>query len=193
MAIENPWHDIPVGNKSPEVINAVIEIPKDSTVKYELDKDTGLLKLDRFLYSAVHYPGDYGFIPQTLWEDGDPLDIVILTGRPVLPMTLVEARIIGVLRMVDDGEKDDKLLAVYNKDPRYAEIEGIKDIPRHIIAELKHFFETYKHLQGKEAKILEILDKKDAYKSIEHAKKLYDLKFRPDVLTNIIQAKSKDH
>lgn len=183
MTVKNAWHDITVGKNSPNVVNAIIEIPKDSKVKYELDKETGMLKLDRFLYSAVHYPGDYGFIPQTLWEDGDPLDIVILTGRPVYPMTLVEARVIGVLRMVDDGEKDDKIIAVYNNDPRFAEIEGMKDVPRHIIAELKHFFETYKILQGKEAKIVEILDKKDACKSIEYGQKLYDLKYRPDTLT----------
>lgn len=184
MTGKNPWHDISVGSKTPEIVNAIIEIPKDSKVKYELDKESGLLKLDRFLYSAVHYPGDYGFIPQTLWEDGDPLDILILTGRPVYPMTLAEARIIGVLRMVDDGEKDDKIIAVYNHDPRFAEIEGMKDVPKHIIAELKHFFETYKQLQGKDCKILEILDKKDAHKSVELGKKLYAMKYNPDSFTN---------
>ncbi len=184
MAIENPWHDVCVGEKAPSVINAIIEIPKDCKQKYELDKDSGLLKLDRFLYSAVHYPGDYGFVPQTLWEDGDPLDVIILTNRPVYPMTLVSVRVIGVLRMVDDDEKDDKIIGVYDCDPRYAEYDGIKDIPKHIIAELKHFFETYKQLQGKECKILEILDKKDAMKDVELGRKLYDLKYRPDVLTN---------
>ncbi|MCA9485749.1 MAG: inorganic diphosphatase [Nanoarchaeota archaeon] len=184
MTGKNPWHDLSAGKNTPEIVNAIIEIPKDSKVKYELDKDSGMLMLDRFLYSAVHYPGDYGFIPQTLWEDGDPLDILILTGVPVYPMTLAETRVIGVLRMVDDGEKDDKILAVYKNDPRFAEMESIKDVPRHIIAELKHFFETYKQLQGKNAKILEILDKKDAFKSIELGKKLYDLKYRPDSLTN---------
>lgn len=185
MAIENPWHDIEVGKESPEIVNAVIEIPKDSKQKYELDKETGMLKLDRFLYSAAHYPGDYGFIPQTLWEDGDPLDILVITTRPVYPMTLVKVRILGVLRMVDDNEKDDKIIGVYDCDPRYKEFEGIKDIPKHIIAELKHFFETYKQLQGKECKILEILDKKDALKDVELGQKLYDLKFRPDKLTEI--------
>lgn len=183
MTSKNPWHDVSIGSHMPDVVNAIVEIPKDSKVKYELDKESGLLKLDRFLYSAVHYPGDYGFIPQTLWEDGDPLDIIILTGRPVYPMTLAETRPIGVLRMIDDGEKDDKIIAVYNHDPRFAEIEGMKDVPKHIIAELKHFFETYKQLQGKHCKILEILDKKDAHKSILDGKKLYTLKFNPDALT----------
>lgn len=184
MTIQNPWHDVSVGDKAPEIVNAIIEIPKDSQLKYELDKETGLLKLDRILYSAVHYPGDYGFIPQTLWEDGDPLDIVILTSRPVYPMTLVSVRILGVLRMVDNNEKDDKLIGVYDCDPRYKEYEGIKDIPKHTIAELKHFFETYKQLQGKECKILEILDKKDAVKDVTLGQKLYDYKYRVDKITN---------
>lgn len=184
MAVKNSWHDVSVGEKAPAVINAIIEIPKDCKQKYELDKESGLLKLDRFLYSAVHYPGDYGFVPQTLWEDGDPLDVIVLTNRPVYPMTLVSVRVLGVLRMVDGDERDDKIIGVYDCDPRYAEYEGIKDIPKHVIAELKHFFETYKQLQGKECKILEILDKKDAMKDVELGKKLYDLKFRPDILTN---------
>ncbi len=178
MATHHPWHDIEVGENSPEVINAVIEIPKDSKLKYELDKKSGLLKLDRFLYSAVHYPGDYGFVPQTLWEDGDPLDVIVLTNRGVYPMTLASVRVIGVLRMVDGGEKDDKIIGVYDCDPRYREIEGIKDVPSHIIVELKHFFETYKQLQGKQCKILEILDKKDAWRDVELGKKLYNLKYR---------------
>ena len=184
MKTLNPWHDISVGEKSPEVVNAIIEIPKDSHIKYELDKETGLLKLDRFLYSAVHYPGDYGFIPQTLWDDEDPLDIIILTNRAVYPMTLVSVRVIGVLRMIDDEEKDDKLIGVYDNDPRYKEFQSIKEIPTHILAELKHFFETYKELQGKKCKILQILDKKDALKDIDLGQKMYNLKYRPDILTN---------
>lgn len=185
----NAWHDIEVGDKIPGIVNAIIEIPKDSKQKYELDKESGLLRLDRFLYSAVHYPGDYGFVPQTLWEDGDPLDIIILTSRPVFPMTLASVRIVGVLRMVDSGEKDDKLIGVYDCDPRYSEVQGIKDIPRHTVAELKHFFETYKELQGKDCKILQILDKNDALKDIELGKKLYDMKFRVDRLTSSIHEK----
>ncbi|MEK6908909.1 MAG: inorganic diphosphatase [Nanoarchaeota archaeon] len=173
----NPWHDVSVGDKSPQIVNAIIEIPKDSKHKFEIDKETGMLKLDRFLFSAVHYPGDYGFLPQTLWYDNDPIDIIILTQRPVYPMTLVSARIIGVLRMFDGDEKDDKLIAVYNSDPRYEEIKDVKDIPKHTIAELKHFFETYKELQGKKCKVLEILGNEDAYKDVEIAKIMYQEKF----------------
>ncbi|RMD67214.1 inorganic diphosphatase [Candidatus Pacearchaeota archaeon] len=187
--MENPWHAVEVGENAPREVNVIIEIPKDSKQKYELDKKTGLLKLDRFLYSAVHYPGDYGFIPQTLWEDGDPLDIIVLTNRPVYPFTLARVRVIGVIRMVDSGERDDKIVGVYECDPRFKELESIKDVPTHILAELKHFFETYKQLQGKECRILEILDKKDAWKDIEKGIKLYKLKFNPEFLTRKEESK----
>lgn len=173
----NPWHDISIGKGFPEVVNAIVEIPKDSQIKYELDKETGLLKLDRFLYSAVHYPGDYGFIPQTYWEDNDPLDIIILTSRPVASLTITKARIIGVLRMQDNGEKDDKIIAVYDNDPRFKEYNDVGDVPKHTIQELKHFFETYKQLQGKECKILEILGKKYALKDVELGRDFYKEKY----------------
>ena len=174
----NPWHDIQVGEKAPNIVNAVIEIPKDSKHKFEIDKESGMLRLDRFLFSSVHYPGDYGFIPQTLWYDNDPIDIIILTQRPVYPMTLVSAKIIGVLRMIDSGEKDDKLIAVYNTDPRYEEYSDISDIPKHTIAELKHFFETYKELQGKKCEVLEILNKDAALKDVAEASKMYQDKYQ---------------
>ncbi len=177
MAIENPWHDVSIGDKAPEVVNAIIEIPKDCQAKYELDKETGLLMLDRFMYSAVHYPGDYGFIPRTLWSDGDPLDVMILTARPVFPLTLAKIRVVGVLRMVDGDESDDKIIGVYDSDPRYKEFQSIKDIPKHILVELKHFFETYKQLQGKKVKILEILDRNEALKDIVKASEMYKMKF----------------
>ncbi|MCL5730138.1 MAG: inorganic diphosphatase [Candidatus Pacearchaeota archaeon] len=179
MVSINPWHDVELGEigKIPGIINAVIEIPKDSKIKYELDKKTGLLKMDRFLYSAVHYPGDYGFIPQTLWDDNDPLDIMILTGHPIYPMTLVKVRVIGVLRMIDSEEKDDKIIAVYDDDPRYKEIRDVSDVAAHTLAELKHFFETYKQLQGKQCKVLEILGKENAFKDIERANEMYNGKF----------------
>lgn len=175
--MRNVWHEVEVGENAPSVVNAIIEIPKDCQLKYELDKETGLLKLDRFLYSAVHYPGDYGFVPKTLWSDGDPLDIIILTGRPVYPMTLVKVRPIGVMRMIDDDEEDDKIIAVYDCDPRFKEFNSIKDIPTHTLVELKHFFETYKHLQGKHVRIAEMLDREDAYKAIKKAQMLYQMKF----------------
>src|SRR6266567_50085 len=126
------WHDLPPGPHPPEEITAVIEIPFGSRNKYELDKKTGIMKLDRVLYSSVHYPGDYGFIPRTLHEDGDPIDV-----RPL-----------GVLRMLDRGEPDDKILAVALKDPYYDEMFDIADIPRHLLKEVEYFFFTYKDLEG---------------------------------------------
>ncbi len=175
--IKHPWHEISVGENVPELVNAVIEIPKDCQLKYELDKDTGMLKLDRVLYSAVHYPGDYGFVPQTLWSDGDPLDIIILTGRPVVPMTLAEARPIGVFKMIDGNEEDDKILAVYECDPRFKEFRDITDVPKHIIEEIKHFFENYKQLQGKTCKILDIQGVASAKKVIEESIEIYKKKY----------------
>ncbi len=175
--IKHPWHEISLGENVPELVNAVIEIPKDCQMKYELDKDTGMLKLDRVLYSAVHYPGDYGFLPQTLWSDGDPLDIIILTGRPVVPMTLAETRPIGVFKMIDGNEEDDKILAVYECDPRFKEFRDISDVPKHIIEEIKHFFESYKHLQGKTCKILDMQGVASAKNVIEESIKLYKNKY----------------
>lgn len=136
-----------------------------------------MLKLDRFLHSAVHYPGDYGFIPRTLWDDDDPLDIVILTGRPVYLMTLTEVRPIGTLRMIDDNEKDDKIVACYKDDPRYSESQDIKDLPKHTIRELKHFFETYKEIEGKKCEVPSVLGCKEAKKDIERARKMYEEEF----------------
>jgi inorganic pyrophosphatase len=175
MRLNHPWHDISPGDESPRIVNAVIEIPRDSQQKYELDKESGILKLDRFLYSAVYYPGDYGFIPQTLWEDGDPLDIIILTNRPVYPLTLVRARVIGVIRMIDENELDDKIIGVYDSDPRFKEYNSLKDIPKHVVAELKHFFETYKELQLQSEKVTvpEILDREKAWEDVEISKEKY--------------------
>ncbi len=171
----HPWHDISPGEEAPKIVNAIIEIPRDSQLKYELDKESGILKLDRFLYSAVYYPGDYGFIPQTLWEDGDPMDIIILTNKPVYPLTLVRARVIGVIRMIDDEELDDKIIGVYESDPRYSEYNNLRDIPRHVIAELKHFFETYKELQlqGEKVSVPEILGREHAWKDIKISAEKY--------------------
>jgi inorganic pyrophosphatase len=171
--IKHPWHEISYGKNAPELVNAVVEIPKDCQLKYELDKDTGMLKLDRVLYSAVHYPGDYGFVPQTLWSNGDPLDIIVLTGRPVVPMTIAEVRPIGVFKMFDGNEEDDKILAVYECDPRFKEFRDIVDVPKHIVEEIKHFFESYKHLQGKTCKILDMHGVAMAKKVIEESIEMY--------------------
>ncbi len=174
----HPWHDISPGKKIPEKVNAVIEIPKDSKIKYELDKETGLLKMDRFMYSAVLYPGDYGFIPQTLWEDGDPLDIFVLTHTPTYPLTICDVKVIGVIRMIDNEERDDKIIAVHSTDPRFGEWDSLKEIPQHYLAELRHFLETYKELQGKKTKVYKILGRSDAYKDIKHGIELYKKEYK---------------
>lgn len=169
----HPWHDISVGKKKPKIINAIIEIPARTSVKYELDKATGLLKLDRHMHSSVHYPGDYGFIPQTLCDDKDPLDVIIITTHATNPLTLCEVKLIGVMKMIDDNEEDDKLLAVHANDPHYTEWNSIKDIPQHYLKNIQHFFETYKQLKGGTVKINKILGIKDAYKILEASEKLY--------------------
>ena len=148
------WRDLPPGPKAPEVVTAVIEIPAKSRNKYELDKESGLLKLDRVLYSAVHYPGDYGFIPRTLHEDNDPMDILVRINEPTFPGCMIEARPIGVLRMLDKGEPDDKILAVPTNDPFHNEYYDIADIPQHYLKEVEHFFHIYKDLEGKRVQIL---------------------------------------
>ena len=150
----NAWHDIPPGAHVPERITTVVEIPKGSRNKYELDKDTGLIKLDRVLYSAVHYPGDYGFVPRTLHEDGDPLDVLVHVNEPTFPGCLIEVRPIGVLKLLDRGEPDDKILGVPVNDPYHEEYYDIADLPGHYLKEVEHFFAIYKDLEGKRMQIL---------------------------------------
>jgi inorganic pyrophosphatase len=145
----NPWRDLLPGRRPPELVTALIEIPSGSRNKYELDKGSGLLRLDRVLYSAVHYPGDYGFIPRTLAEDNDPCDILVLLNEPTFPGCQIDARPIGALRMLDRGEPDDKVLAVPANDPFYSEYFDIADIPQHYLKEVEHFFYIYKDLEGK--------------------------------------------
>ena len=168
----NLWHDIPYGNK--DVLNVIIEIPMLSRVKYELDKDTGLIKYDRVLYSPMHYPANYGFVPQTLWDDGDPLDVLVLGAEPLVPGCLVEARPIGVLDMIDGGEGDAKVLAVPAADPRWKNTNDIADLEPHVLEEIKHFFTVYKDLQKKKVEVGEWRDaasaKADVVKSIESYK-----------------------
>ena len=145
----HPWHDLPAGPHPPDEVTAIIEIPSGSRNKYELDKDTGLFRLDRVLYSAVHYPGDYGFIPRTLSEDGDPCDVLVLIREPTFTGCEIRARPIGMLRMVDRGEPDEKILAVPAQDPFQNEFFDIADIPQHQLKEIEHFFLIYKDLEGK--------------------------------------------
>ncbi len=150
----NAWRDLPPGHHPPDLVTAVVEIPSGSRNKYELDKESGLLRLDRVLYSAVHYPGDYGFFPRTLVEDGDPLDILVRINEPTFPGCQIEARPIGVLKMLDKGEPDDKILAVPASDPFHNEYFDIADLPQHYLAEIEHFFHIYKDLEGKRVTIL---------------------------------------
>ncbi len=173
----HPWHDVSVGPKAPVEINVVVEVPKDSKLKYELDKDTGLIKLDRPLYSAVHYPGDYGFVPRTLFADGDPLDVLVISNFSVFPRTIVTARPIGILDMNDGEEKDDKIIAVHATDPRFKRYQSLKDVPEHMLYEIKHFFETYKELQNKKVNVWSMRDIKQAHAAIRESMTAYEKKF----------------
>src|SRR5947207_1188168 len=136
------------GTNIPSVVNAIVEIPKGRRNKFEVDKKTGLLRLDRYLYSSSHYPGDYGFVPQTLAEDGDPLDIVVMVNEPTFPGCLIATRVIGLFRMRDRGQNDYKLLGVPHSDPLFADYQNLKDVPSHFLREVEHFFATYKQLEG---------------------------------------------
>ncbi|MEP6574062.1 MAG: inorganic diphosphatase [Gemmatimonadota bacterium] len=144
----HPWHDIPTGPRTPEVVNAVIEIPTNERNKYELDKELGIFRLDRVLHSAVHYPGDYGFLPRTLGDDGDPLDVLVMMTIPVFTGCLVEARPIGLFHLIDKGKGDEKVIAVPIGDPYSDGINNISDIPQHALKEIEHFFQVYKDLEG---------------------------------------------
>jgi inorganic pyrophosphatase len=169
------WHDISPGKDLPYGINAVIEIPLGSNVKYELDKKSGLLRVDRILYSAVFYPANYGFIPQTLAEDGDPLDVLVLCQEAVEPLTIIEARTVGLMTMVDSGHKDHKIIAVATSDPEFSDYHTISEIPTHRLTMLRRFFQDYKKLEGKAVEVDEILAPKDAYPVIQNALKQYKL------------------
>ncbi len=146
----HPWHDVSIGKDAPNLITGIIEIPKNSRAKYELDKDSGLLKLDRVLYSSINYPANYGFIPQTYCGDDDPLDILVLSQIKIVPMCLVDTRPIGVMRMIDQGEMDDKIIAVAVNDMSVSHINDVSELPPHSIKELRSFFEDYKKLENKE-------------------------------------------
>lgn len=173
----HPWHGAFYGKKAPEVVNALIEISQGSRTKYEIDKATGLLKLDRVIYSSFHYPVNYGFIPQTLGQDGDPLDILVLCSQTIHPLCLTEATVIGNMQMIDSGEKDDKIIAVATKDPSVNHITEVHEIPRHFISELRNYFEQYKVLENKEVHIENFQDKEAAYQVIIEAIAFYKEKF----------------
>ena len=173
----NVWHDVSSGDNMPDEVNVIVEIPMGSQNKYEIDKDSSLLKLDRVLFSPFHYPGDYGFIPQTLGQDNDPLDGLVLMNFPTYPMTLINSRPIGVLRMVDTGDNDEKILCVPVDDIRYADTKDLNDVPKAVRDEIAHFFEVYKHLEKKKVEINGWGDAAEAKKIILEGVERYKEKF----------------
>lgn len=177
MTKRNPWHDVTLGEDQPEFINGIIEIPKNTRAKYELDKDSGMLKLDRVLYAAMYYPANYGFIPKTFCDDGDPLDILILSQIEIVPMCIVKAKVVGVMQMLDGGEMDDKIIAVAANDMSVNHINDIDELPPHSLKELRNFFEDYKKLENKEVVVEEFQDKFKAMEIIEQSIVDYNTKF----------------
>ncbi|HEV2296073.1 MAG TPA: inorganic diphosphatase [Tepidisphaeraceae bacterium] len=165
----HPWHDVTPGEEIPQEFNTIVEIPFGSSVKYELDKVSGMIKLDRILYSAVYYPANYGFIPQTLAEDDDPLDVLVLCQEPVVPLTLIHARTIGLMTMIDAGKKDHKIIAVATEDPEFNSYREAGEMPPHRLTMLRRFFQDYKLLEGKAVAVDEIQPAKTAFPIIEDA------------------------
>lgn len=173
----HPWHDVPIGPRAPEEVQALIEIPKGSKVKYELDKETGLVRVDRILYSSVMYPANYGFIPQSLGDDRDPLDVLVLMQEPVSPLSIVRARPIGIMTMLDQGQKDEKIICVHLDDPEYRVYGNIDELSPHRLEELKRFFQDYKVLERKEVEVQEFGGPRDAVEAIREAMELYRKRF----------------
>jgi len=174
----NLWHDTPLGEKAPEEFNIIIEIPKGSKNKYEIDKETGLIKLDRAMKTSQDYPFDYGFAPRTLWDDNDALDVVVLTTYPLSTGILVTVRPVAILHMTDSGESDDKIIAVPVKDPRWENVKDLADINPHTIKEFKHFFETYKSIDEKAVTIDGVEGKGKAIDAVKRSVELYNEKFK---------------
>jgi inorganic pyrophosphatase len=170
----HPWHDLPNNaDTAHESFNVVIEIPKGSKIKYELDKPTGMLRVDRILYSAVHYPANYGFIPRSYCDDGDPLDVLVLGNEPVNPLSIMVARAVGMMRMQDEGKGDDKVIGVHLHDPAFADITDVEQLPAHTFDEIKRFFLDYKTLEKKEVVVDEIAGRVAAVQAVREALQLY--------------------
>jgi inorganic pyrophosphatase len=173
MYVLHPWHGATTGDEAPQIVNALIEIPQGSKSKYEIDKKTGLLKLDRIIYSSFHYPVNYGFIPQTLGKDGDPLDILVMCSESIQPLCLVEAFVIGNMQMIDSGLIDDKIIAVAVRDPGVNYITNLDEVPQHIFKVLKNYFEQYKVLENKKVEINDFQDKEKAFEIINESIQFY--------------------
>jgi len=169
ITVHHPWHGAHYGTKAPETVNALIEIPQGSRSKYEVDKDTGLLRLDRVIYSSFQYPVNYGFIPQTLGQDGDPLDILVLCSQSIQSLCLVDAKVIGNMQMIDQGQMDDKIIAVAANDPSVNHYNRMEDLPQHFLLELRNFFEQYKVLENKKVEIDNFQDQFIAIRIIREA------------------------
>ncbi len=174
----NIWHDIAETRIQPDRFMAVIEIPKGGKQKYEIDKATGMLRLDRILYTSMHYPANYGFIPRTLADDGDPLDVLVLCSEQIQPMCLVECYPIGVFSMTDDEELDEKIIAIPFEDPQMNQWKDIFDLPKHLYSEIIHFFSVYKSLEHKETSLQEVEGRKQAFKVLNKCLKQYKTQFR---------------
>jgi inorganic pyrophosphatase len=173
----NPWHDVEIGDNAPEYVNGIVEIPRGSRAKYELDKKSGMICLDRVLYSSVFYPANYGFIPQTYCDDNDPLDILVLSQVDLVPMCLAESKVIGVMRMIDQGEADDKIIAVAKEDMSVAHYNDISELPEFRLKEIQSFFEDYKKLEKKEVAVDGFLGREEALKIVEQSIVDYKAKF----------------
>ncbi len=178
MTVLHPWHGVHYGQNAPRIVTACIEISQGSRAKYEIDKDSGLLKLDRVIYSSFYYPTNYGFIPQTYGEDKDPLDILIISSLKIQPLCLVESKVIGVMQMIDQGDADDKIIAVAAHDPSINYINNIEELPKHFFSELRHFFEEYKKLENKAVVVEEFGDKATALKIVTDGIELYKENFK---------------
>ena len=169
----HPWHDLPAGTNPPEDINVVVEIPQGSRNKYEIDKTSGMFKLDRVLYSAVHYPGDYGLMPRTLSDDGDPLDVLVLVKESTFAGCVMACRPLGLLRMRDNGELDEKIIAVAARDPLRAGLFDIADLPSHMLREIEHFFQVYKDLEEKKTETRGYGNRVEAEQVIDEARRRF--------------------
>jgi inorganic pyrophosphatase len=177
MALANIWHDISPERITPEDFICVIEISKGGKKKYELDKETGYLMLDRILHTSTHYPANYGFIPRTYGDDGDPLDVLLLCSEQLEPMTLVRAYPIGVINMIDNGRNDEKIIAIPFSDPTYNDYRDIHQLPKHIFDEMRHFFEVYKNLERKSTAVDDVKHREDALEIIKAAIEWYKVNF----------------